>query len=409
MDVTVSPASVELADPPPEARHVMKLAAFGAAGVALAGLLGLVGMSLAEPSPWLAGARVIAVVLGGVVIGHALSLRPLLTHDYLIAAAAAFAAIYAIPESWDSLRIVARVLTGLALFGALVTVLPRRAWVAVISGLALLHFSGILTAVFGPPPTPWLVTQTWTRGSRPYLQFMYLNNAYQFYSPDPGPASIFWACIHYEKPDAHGKRTEWVKLPQRPQHLRDPLALTYFRRLSLVEMTAMMAQPANFGSGGNPGALSGEARDVLERRKAAAVEVPFIPAWPLELQCRIPPAAVVKDVIPSYARHIMRELRDPGRTPKFVRLFRVEHRIINPHEMVGYEAGEWNEEKKLDPMDPRTFLPYYYGQFDAEGRLMNSKDPLLYWVVPILVRPDVTATGVKGDVVNYATKYGEKE
>src|SRR5262249_51727018 len=32
-----------------------------------------------------------------------------------------------------------------------------------------------------PSPSPWLSTQIWTRIYRPYLEFLYLNNAYHFY------------------------------------------------------------------------------------------------------------------------------------------------------------------------------------------------------------------------------------
>src|SRR5262249_29843751 len=62
----------------------------------------------------------------------------------------------------------------------------------VISGVIVLHFAGIASAALSPPPSPFIVQQLWTRIFRPYLEFMYLNNAYHFYAPDPGPASYLW-------------------------------------------------------------------------------------------------------------------------------------------------------------------------------------------------------------------------
>ena len=48
---------------------------------------------------------------------------------------------------------------------------------------------GLANAITSPPATPWLTTQTWVRLFRPHLEFCYVNNAYQFYSPQPGPAA----------------------------------------------------------------------------------------------------------------------------------------------------------------------------------------------------------------------------
>ena len=61
--------------------------------------------------------------------------------------------------------------------------------------LVLYHFAGIFSAITSPPPTPWLTGQFWARVFRPHLEFSYVNNAYQFYSPQPGPAQVLWFCI----------------------------------------------------------------------------------------------------------------------------------------------------------------------------------------------------------------------
>jgi hypothetical protein len=41
-----------------------------------------------------------------------------------------------------------------------------------------------------------------------------------------------------------------------------------------------------------------------------------------------------------------------------------------------------------DPHDPIFYVPYFEGQYDPEGRLMDPSDPLLYWIVPIVREPN---------------------
>ena len=100
------------------------------------------------------------------------------------------------PGQLDSMGLLCRGGAVCALAGAFLLLLPesgRR--VALVCGAAF-HFCGILSAVFSVPPpggnAPWLVQQAWVRVYRPYLQFVYLNNAYHFYSPEPGPPSFMW-------------------------------------------------------------------------------------------------------------------------------------------------------------------------------------------------------------------------
>src|SRR5437667_416198 len=77
-----------------------------------------------------------------------------------------------------------------ALAGAALVAAPRPWRQGVISAIIVFHFGGIFMATASPPPTPWLVEQMFQRVYNPYLQFMYLRNAYHFYSPEPGPASL---------------------------------------------------------------------------------------------------------------------------------------------------------------------------------------------------------------------------
>src|SRR5262249_52776626 len=100
-----------------------------------------------------------------------------------IAALAAGLASRAVPAAWDSAQLLLRVSAGVAAVAALLTLLPRTLARAGISLVLVFHLVGIVTAVTSVPPpggpAPWLVTQLWTRCYRPYLQFLYLNNAYR--------------------------------------------------------------------------------------------------------------------------------------------------------------------------------------------------------------------------------------
>src|SRR5262249_16731598 len=117
---------------------------------------------------------------------------------------------------------------------AMILLLPVALRRLAVSLLILLHFSGILAATTNVPPPganpPWLTMQLWTRFFRPYLNFVYLNNAYHFYSPEPGPATLIFARIEYEDGSSF-----WEKIPNRKEHVKDPLLIEYYRRLSLVE------------------------------------------------------------------------------------------------------------------------------------------------------------------------------
>src|SRR6266545_3101057 len=72
--------------------------------------------------------------------------------------------------------------------------------------LLVVHFGGILIAVTASPPGPWVAMQLWARFYHPYLEFMHLNNAYRFYSPEPFPSTQLWFRVEY-------KQTEKRALP----------------------------------------------------------------------------------------------------------------------------------------------------------------------------------------------------
>jgi hypothetical protein len=140
----------------------------------------------------------------------------------------------AVDPAWDSAKLALNVATVVASVAAVLVILPAALNKLALSLLVLFHFGAILTAVTSVPlpggPGLWLANQLWFRVYRPYVQFMYLNNAYHFYAPEPGPATLLWCQIRY----SDGSR-RWAEIPQRSATLLDPLALQYYRRLAMNE------------------------------------------------------------------------------------------------------------------------------------------------------------------------------
>lgn len=290
--------------------------------------------------------------------------------------------------AWDSFRLVLGVFAGVGLAGALLVILPRVYRRVVILLLVLFHFGGILTAVFSVPPPNgvacWTTSALWTYIYRPYLQFTYLNNAYHFYSPEPGPATQLWFCVRYDDPDLPPR---WFRVPRREDY---PSKLLYQRATALTESTT-------YGRGYPDDILN----RVVRRSKERDV-IPYHPdlqtdktSWgPDLLQYREPNEVTAKKYVASYARHVARgaKYRDPGSpgTPvKSVKVYRVLHLMLTAEEMA------WG----MDPEDPTKLLPVYMGEFNTDGELLDPDGPLLYWVVPIKLEPDGKGGSVIKDYV----------
>ena len=206
-----------------------------------------------------------------------------------------------------------------------------------IVGLVLFHFGGILTAIFSVQPpnaTPcWLTGALWAYVYRPYLQFMYLNNAYHFYSPEPGPATQLWFLVTYEDPKV---KPRWFVVPRREDFAGK---LPYYRRIAMTEATnyQRVGLPDDFyGPGGR-----------FERRNLKVSEIPYwsnLPEGkrafaPADLsQYREPRDLDAKKYIASYAQHVIKgpEYRDPeypNTRIRAVKVYRVVHTILQPGEL----------------------------------------------------------------------------
>jgi hypothetical protein len=384
--------------PLPTPQRSYRITAIGAALCAAAAACGAVG----DDAP-ISTIRLVLVAAGCLTAGAGLSLRPGLPPGWLLFALAAGLSILGLPAHWDSVRMVAGVACGVGLAGAVIAALPMNARFALASVAALYHFFGIFLATTWPDPSPNLTGQIGTRTHLPYLMFMYLRNAYHFYSPEPGPASLFAGLIEYEKQNPGGApeiQREWIQIPGTGEFARDPLGLRYYRRLSITEQA----------SGTMPTPMGYEKQDVWQRRVKAAngdwsniVRVPMVPNdyEPVASQYRLPQPFLAKYVIPSYARHILKENSKADRPARAVKLYRLEHRVIS--------VAEFADNK--DPFHPETYRVFFLGEFvlnddGSEAVLKDPQDPMLYWLLPVFRRPNVAnPKTVEDEIDDYFSKH----
>jgi hypothetical protein len=375
--------SVEAADQPLLPPRTLLIVGAASAGLALAvaavAPAGSLGATLA---PWVVAVRVLLIVAALVLAVAAVNVRlrsagweveeRAVSAGYLaLAAFVTLLAHMACDEGWDTFRLLIGVMVGLGLGGAVLVLLPQMVRRGVILMAVLVHFTGILTAVFSVPPgnAPgcWLTNTVWTVFYRPYLQFVYLNNAYHFYSPEPGPPTLLWFRLEY----ADGSY-RWVKTPNREEF---PTRLAYQRRLALTESTnQLLATPAG-----------AQLDNLLLKRNMAsnrrAVPIPVHPDWMIAFQYR-PPNLYSQKMLSAYARYVAnapeyRSETDPDQKVTGVKVYRVIHNMLMPKDLAD----------GADPLDESLYSPYYMGEFDPDGTLRNPDDPFLYWLIPIYKVP----------------------
>ncbi len=292
-------------------------------------------------------------------------------------AATAFVAGGALPDDWRSVRMALWVASVAGLLGGLVVILPVAVRKVAASVLIVIHFAGIFVAItcveLPSAPAPWVSNMAWGHFYRPYLGFLYMNNAYHFYSPDPGPSNLLWVRIEYSDGSYR-----WIKLPNR-EEARVPME--FQRHLAMAESTNAIVN----NSLHHPDYLAEKQR----RRNIAGSTfrpepIPVHPVYAMANQYA-EPMPHAKEYIASYARHFLANAppaRNPEARPVKAKLYRVTHRLLDPAEMVG-PGGR-------DPMDPTTYLPYYQGEYDTEGKLTKEgqNDGLLWWLIPIVEMPE---------------------
>jgi hypothetical protein len=387
------------------------------AGVGMAMLAALLHLAGADSMP-MTVLRVVLVVTGLILAGggvwwglatHSaedLEKRLVSTVLLSVASCAVIASWAALDPDWDSLRMFLWVAWWATFAAAVIVLLPSVGRRIVFTIMVVFHFGGLLTATTAVQlpnnaPLPWLPSYVWNKVYRHYLYFMYLNNAYHFYSPEPGPPTLVWFRIEFEKgPGEKKPHVHWYKLVSRRECATQ---LQYQRFLALTEST------------NNPINTAPQKLQLLAQRRVEAGSLKNIPMSPysdLASQYR-EPADLTKRYIRSYVRHVARTQKhptDPDRRIRRIKVYRLIHQIIiAPH----VEAG-------LSPLDPCLYTPFYQGEFDADGNLQGpraglppafhqpikfkflnnagvvedaeepAQDPFLYWMLPITREPDPT-------------------
>jgi hypothetical protein len=388
-------AGVEVV-PPVEWPTVRKIGLAGAGLLTVAAALGLVASALADPAPAaLQTARLLCVLVGSITVGAAVSMRPDMWQVWALGAGAAVLAVVGTPAHWDSFRLLFGVLAAVAGAWAVVLAAPPKYRLPAASALLLFHFTGIALATTTPPsgqyPAPWVTEQAFVRIFNPYLQFVYMRNAYHFYSPQPGAASVLVFLLKTETgtDPATGEKqykTQWVVLPKRPGDVKDPLGLTYYRRLSLTEQLAR----------GSPGlrAATFERSEMYQRRMIVAGPnaIPIHPTDDIEIQYQLPQPEVARFVLPSYASHVILEhTPDKATAAKTtVKVYRVQHNTMLVEE---FTNSRNRPGAVTNPYSPLTYRPFFLGEFYADGTMVNPQEPMLYWLVPILPRTEGVPPG----------------
>jgi hypothetical protein len=288
--------------------------------------------------------------------------------------------------AWDSLRLFLSVLAAVAFMAAPLVAASSPIRRLGVSVLILVHFAAITSAVLSNPPGPWVAMQAQHWIFRPYLAFMYLNNAYRFYSPEPGPANQLWFRIEYKQGDTTLSR--WMKLPDIDDEGGNSYetSVQYIRRLAMTDSVSR-ALPMPWTIPNSRGEMQlaefVEARqqqmpNPLEKplgfkKPAKSLDVPMHPTMMINYQRPTPEGL---EILSSFARFVLRQPHPkyPDAAPATVKIYRVQHLILAAE---SYAHG-------ADPHDWVNYLPYYMGMYNPEGALLDSKDPFLYWLLPIL-------------------------
>jgi hypothetical protein len=272
---------------------------------------------------------------------------------------------------------------GVCLVGAGLVLLPTAPRKAAISLMVVYHFGGILVATTNQDPSntraPWMSNKLWEYAYRPYLGFMYMNNAYHFYSPDPGPPDLVWFTIEYDN-----GAVRRVHLPERDQ---SPVPLHYTR---LLAMATSLSAPLS------PQAIGDQLMEQKRQKRIRAGDIKGIPMHPnaLIVQQYQEPNFLGKMYTASYVRHIAHLYPHPDNNPKAeikaIKAYHVVHDMLSPAQLVqGYS-----------PLYPPLYRPYLLGEFHPDGSFTEegAQDPFLYWLLPIFldVKPNGTVELVNG-------------
>lgn len=330
---------------------------------------------------------------------------------------------------WDSMRLLLLVIANVSAFGSILFACPIPLRRLVISALVIFHFGGVTTAILNAPPNPWITQALWARVYQPYLGFLYMTNAYQFYAPDPNYSYYLWCRLEYERPNGDVV-WQWIKSPDvnvetgRPNYVT---SLQYQRRIAMNDQISINegGPPAIIANGlgkpithpilhwrlvNSPNPPETRLGDPIPKAK---MQIPFDPNInPVTNQYK-KPNLYSRAILASYAQHLAQRPHPEYEDAKFktIKVYRVTHLFPSMDMIYNWKGG--SEMKNL----PILYQPYYMGQFgyvppkekasfgefdnpftSEEGTVWQlldepvfapngdlvSGDPMLYWLVPII-------------------------
>jgi hypothetical protein len=206
----------------------------------------------------------------------------------------------------------------------------------VLSLVILFHLSAILAHVLsGGRPLIMLMAAS---KFRPYLKTMWLDNAYRFYAPDPGPTEVIWYKMVYEDGS-----TQWTQVPPRREDVY--LRMPYQRHMSISLLASMW----------NERLMSKPREDINSAVSILVNNQPVI---------RTVLTAVGEIYFRSYARHVARLYAAHPETKAplaYLECYMVHYLIRSPDEM----------RRKMDMFDPRKLRIDYISSFTPSGQMAN--------------------------------------
>ena len=355
--------------------------------------------------PWL---RLLLVGSGLILAGQAIILRLRQAREEVeervesaavigLAGVTAVIGQWGLDKAWDSATMVLWALTIAAAIGVALVLMNLQFRRIAISLLAVFHFGGVLTTVTMLPPPgpgsnspPFLATQAWVYVYRHYLDFLFMKNAYHFYSPEPGPPTLFWFKLNYEVTDAEGNKklkSDWYKMPNRED---SPVNLHYQRLLSITESCNSVTVPA-------PQPLMDNAKQRRDKlgEIAPQFKIPYNPFQSMAMQYQ-PPTGWSEVMIAAVARRIGRQYAhlagDPSAKLVSIKFYRVRHDIMTQASMAD----------NFSPLDKSLYHPVFEGEFFPDGTLVNPQDPYLYWEIPIFY-------GADSKILDYLTDHADMD
>ena len=189
-----------------------------------------------------------------------------------------------------------------------------------------------------------------------------------------------WVCYEYETDgddsETPKKDCEWEYIPKRDKHFNDPLGLSFYRRLAITENVAHLAAVQIPDLEEND--------KVLARRNLAARDGIHRAGRGDQQEHQIPNELVIRQLLPSYARHLGALNSDPNKKLKSIKIYRALHLLVQLSELRGFDSAQGRNADPVRPTNPKQYLPFFLGEFDPQGNLTDPIDPLLYWLVPII-------------------------